>query len=158
MKIQYYVAPYEADAQLAYLSKSGIADVIFTEDSDLLAFGAKKVFMKFDKDGNGYEIELDNLKKVEELNMQHFDHDLFLTVCIMSGCDYLPSVKGIGFKKAFKYVWEVKGDVKEALKNMEKKKLVIPENYIENFDKAFLTFHFQTIYCPLDKKLKHLKH
>ena len=37
------VAPYEADAQLAYLNKTGIVQAIITEDSDLLAFGCKKV-------------------------------------------------------------------------------------------------------------------
>ena len=37
------VAPYEADAQLAYLVKEGIADIVITEDSDLLAFGCKQV-------------------------------------------------------------------------------------------------------------------
>ena len=37
------VAPYEADAQLAYLNKIGIADVIITEDSDLVLFGCDKV-------------------------------------------------------------------------------------------------------------------
>lgn len=39
------VAPYEADAQLAYLNISGIADVVITEDSDLTLFGCKKVSM-----------------------------------------------------------------------------------------------------------------
>lgn len=37
------VAPYEADAQLAYLTKSGLAQAVITEDSDLLAFGCKTV-------------------------------------------------------------------------------------------------------------------
>lgn len=37
------VAPYEADAQLAYLNISGIADVVITEDSDLTLFGCNKV-------------------------------------------------------------------------------------------------------------------
>jgi exonuclease 1 len=46
--VQYVVAPYEADAQLAYLSREGIADVIITEDSDLMAFGAKKMLYKLD--------------------------------------------------------------------------------------------------------------
>lgn len=39
------VAPYEADAQLAYLNKAGIVQAIITEDSDLLAFGCKKVLI-----------------------------------------------------------------------------------------------------------------
>ena len=37
------VAPYEADSQLAYLSKEQIVDLIITEDSDLLVFGCRKV-------------------------------------------------------------------------------------------------------------------
>lgn len=37
------VAPYEADSQLAYLNLSGIADIVITEDSDLLLFGCKRV-------------------------------------------------------------------------------------------------------------------
>jgi 5'-3' exonuclease len=45
--VEFIVAPYEADAQLAYLSsleleQGGIAAVI-TEDSDLLAYGCKAV-------------------------------------------------------------------------------------------------------------------
>ena len=46
--IDYIVAPYEADAQLAYLSRTGIADVIITEDSDLAAFGSKRMLYKLD--------------------------------------------------------------------------------------------------------------
>ena len=42
-KIQYIVAPFEADAELAYLSSSGHVDAVLTEDSDLLAYGCKKV-------------------------------------------------------------------------------------------------------------------
>lgn len=41
--VDFVVAPYEADAQLAYLEKHGIVDGIVTEDSDLLVFGCKKV-------------------------------------------------------------------------------------------------------------------
>lgn len=46
--IKYIIAPYEADAQLAYLSRNGIVDIVITEDSDLLAFGAKKILYKLD--------------------------------------------------------------------------------------------------------------
>ena len=43
--VECIVAPYEADAQLAYLSKEGVVDLIITEDSDLLVFGCRKVRM-----------------------------------------------------------------------------------------------------------------
>ncbi len=51
MGIESVVSPYEADAQLAYMWKTGMVDVVITEDSDLLAFGAKKCFFKMDKNG-----------------------------------------------------------------------------------------------------------
>lgn len=41
--VECIVAPYEADAQLAYLSREGIVDLVITEDSDLLVFGCKQV-------------------------------------------------------------------------------------------------------------------
>jgi 5'-3' exonuclease len=45
-KIDFIVAPYEADAQLAYLDKIGFVDAVLTEDSDLVVFGCKKVIVK----------------------------------------------------------------------------------------------------------------
>ena len=42
-QVPYIVAPYEADAQLAFLSIQGHADVVITEDSDTIPFGCRKV-------------------------------------------------------------------------------------------------------------------
>jgi 5'-3' exonuclease len=36
---------------------------------------------------------------------------MFLIMCIISGCDYLDSIKGIGFKKAYKLVSENGEDI-----------------------------------------------
>lgn len=47
MNIDCIVAPYEADAQLAYLNINKIVDVVITEDSDLILFGCKKVYILF---------------------------------------------------------------------------------------------------------------
>ena len=41
--VDYVVAPYESDAQIAYLMKQGYADIAVTEDSDLLAYGCQTV-------------------------------------------------------------------------------------------------------------------
>ena len=51
LRIVYIVAPYEADAQLAYLFKIRQIDLVVTEDSDLLLFGASKVFFKMNTQG-----------------------------------------------------------------------------------------------------------
>lgn len=90
----------------------GLADVVVTEDSDLLAFGVKKCFFKMDNNGDGQEIDLDNLQDVTELNFRTFTLEMLLITCILSGCDYLESIKGIGFKKAHRLVYENGVDVK----------------------------------------------
>jgi len=41
--IDYVVAPFEADAELAFLCKNNRIDAVVTEDSDLLAFGCSQV-------------------------------------------------------------------------------------------------------------------
>ena len=60
------MAPYEADAQLAYLSIKGIVDVVISEDSDLLVFGSHKVLFKMDESGYGKLIELKDLGKANK--------------------------------------------------------------------------------------------
>jgi len=151
MKIEYVVAPYEADAQLAYLFKEKYVDLILTEDSDLLAFGAEKVLFKLDNEGYGFEIDMKCLNQVKEMDFTNFSKDAFLKMCILNGCDYLPSIKGIGLKKAYQFVKQ-STDIKQIIKNMEKvNKYTIPDSYEKDFERAFLTFKFQTVY-DLKKK------
>ena len=59
-----------------------------------------------DKYGVGIEVDIDKLDLVEELNFRTFTLDMLLVTCILSGCDYLESIKGIGFKKAHRLVYE----------------------------------------------------
>lgn len=59
--MSYVVAPYEADAQLAYLERQGIVDGIITEDSDLLVFGCNNVLFKMDTDGKCCEIRRETI-------------------------------------------------------------------------------------------------
>ena len=43
--VEFVVAPYDADAQLAYLERKGVITTVLTEDSDLLVFGCKNVVL-----------------------------------------------------------------------------------------------------------------
>lgn len=152
------MAPYEADAQLAHLFKSGHVDAVFTEDSDLLCFGVTRCFFKMDNLGNGQEVDLDDLKKVK--CFKRFNHDMFMTACILSGCDYLDSIKGIGFKKAVKLVDEAGTDntFHEVMTSIrDEGKLHIPKKYEKKYRKAYLTFKFQRIFCPKTMKLSHVE-
>lgn len=42
-KVQHIVAAYESDAQIAFMLQHGHAGLAVTEDSDLLAYGCKRV-------------------------------------------------------------------------------------------------------------------
>jgi exonuclease 1 len=73
-------------------------DLVITEDSDLLLFGADKCLFKMDQNGKGIEIDLNELPKCEMFSgTLEEQKELLLTTCILSGCDYLESLKGIGF-------------------------------------------------------------
>lgn len=58
------VAPYEADAQLGYLSKINYIDAVIAEDSDMLVFGAKSLILKLDPTGNFQRVNLLDLGSV----------------------------------------------------------------------------------------------
>jgi len=50
--IEFIVAPYEADAQMAFMVREGIADFAISDDSDLIAYGCPRTAMKLDIFGN----------------------------------------------------------------------------------------------------------
>lgn len=94
--------------------------MVITEDSDLLAFGVKKCFFKMDSNGDGQEIDLTLMQEATELNFRTFDLDTLLVTCVLSGCDYLESLKGIGFKRAHRLVYENGSDIKCILKKIRR--------------------------------------
>uniref|UniRef100_A0A3P9PZ75 Exonuclease 1 n=1 Tax=Poecilia reticulata TaxID=8081 RepID=A0A3P9PZ75_POERE len=150
------VAPYEADAQLAYLTKTGFAQAVITEDSDLLAFGCKTVILKMDKQGNGIEIDQKNLGRCRSLG-DVFTEEKFRHMCILAGCDYLPSLHGIGLGKACKLLRLAKDpDILKVIRKMGqylKMNVVVPEHYVEGFVRANNTFLYQLVFDPGMRKV-----
>ena len=59
--VECLVAPFEADAQLAYLARTGYVAAVVTEDSDLLAFGTQKVLYKMNDFGEARLMVLDEI-------------------------------------------------------------------------------------------------
>ncbi|XP_032322398.1 exonuclease 1 isoform X2 [Camelus dromedarius] len=150
------VAPYEADAQLAYLNKAGIVQAIITEDSDLLAFGCKKVILKMDQFGNGLEIDQSRLGMCKQLG-DVFTEEKFRYMCILSGCDYLSSLRGIGLAKACKVLRLANNpDIVKVIKKIGhylKMNITVPEDYIKGFIRANNTFLYQLVFDPIKRKL-----
>ncbi|CAO2638556.1 Exonuclease 1 [Lemmus lemmus] len=150
------VAPYEADAQLAYLNKAGIVQAVITEDSDLLAFGCKKVVLKMDQFGNGLEVDQARLGMCKQLG-DVFTEEKFRYMCILSGCDYLSSLRGIGLAKACKVLRLANNpDIVKVIKKIGhylKMNITVPEDYITGFIRANNTFLYQLVFDPIQRKL-----
>ena len=158
--IEYIVAPYEADIQLAYLSKINYVDFIITEDSDLIALGSKSILYKLDKDDDecGYEINYNNVKKCDYFDFTLFNEDKFLSFCILCGCDYF-KINGVGSKLAYNAVKDY-NNYSQSLNYLISKSKSINLNdksIIEMFEKAFLAFKYQIVYCPIEKKMKYFR-
>ncbi|KAK7044840.1 Exodeoxyribonuclease 1 [Favolaschia claudopus] len=158
--VNYVVAPYEADAQLAYLERIGRVDGILTEDSDLLVFGCRTVLLKLDV-VNSTVVSIDRadfaaVEPADGISLNGWSDTQFRAMAILSGCDYLPSIPGIGLKTACTLLrkWKTAEQVVRAIA-MEGKKS-IPRKYIQNFRLAEKCFMHQRVYDPDQKMLVHL--
>lgn len=156
--VEFLVAPYEADAQLAFLSAEGLVDAVLTEDSDLLAYGCDTVLLKLDRNtGDADEIKLERMADTRPpFALHHFDKDMFTEMCILCGVDYLPSPKGLGVMKARQEVARLKHSTKVIRSLRQSKGIDVPPGYEEHFRRAFLTFRCQRVYDPKTQTLRPL--
>ncbi|KAL8873815.1 MAG: hypothetical protein Q9174_000772 [Haloplaca sp. 1 TL-2023] len=146
--VQYVVAPYEADAQLAYLEKQGVIQGILSEDSDLLVFGAKCLLTKLDRYGNCVEIRRDDFTSCREISLVGWTDADFRCMAILSGCDYLASINKMGLKTAYRLVRKYK-TIEKILRMLRfDGQYHIPDGYLEAFRRAELTFLHQRVFCP----------
>ncbi|KAK1938472.1 XPG I-region family protein [Babesia divergens] len=110
MNIRVLVAPYEADAQVAYLCRSGIAHCAISEDSDLLAYGCPRVWYKLERDGRADEVRLDFSSdpdvKCTKGMLKGLSHRMFVAMCVLSGSDYDDGchIYGMGIKLAHRFI------------------------------------------------------
>lgn len=60
------------------------------------------MLFKLDISGACIEIKLDRLQQVKDIDLNGVSQEAFRHMCILSGCDYLPSIPGMGLKTAYK--------------------------------------------------------
>ncbi|XP_020528471.1 exonuclease 1 isoform X2 [Amborella trichopoda] len=153
--VAYIVAPYEADAQMTFLSMNKHVEAVITEDSDLIPFGCSRIIFKMDKFGQGVEFLYSSLAKNKELNFTAFTRQMLLEMCILSGCDYLQSLQGMGIKRAYSLIQKFKSHEK-VIKHLRYNGVSIPPLYEETFKKAIWTFQHQWVYDPVQENIVHL--
>ncbi|XP_070575366.1 flap endonuclease 1-like [Ptychodera flava] len=128
MGIPYIDAPCEAEAQCAELVKAGKVYATATEDMDSLTFGSNVVIRHLTfSEARKMPIQEYHLSRIEsELGLSH---DEFIDLCILLGCDYCDSIRGIGPKRAVDLIKQHK-TIEEVVKNLDPKKYPLPENWM----------------------------
>uniref|UniRef100_A0AC35FQE8 Flap endonuclease 1 n=1 Tax=Panagrolaimus sp. PS1159 TaxID=55785 RepID=A0AC35FQE8_9BILA len=120
-------APCEAEAQCAELVKAGKVFATATEDMDALTFGSKVLVRHLTfSEAKKMPIKEFNLDKI--LRDLDFTMEQFIDMCIMLGCDYCPSIKGVGLKKAFELINTHKS-IEAILENLDTDKYPPPEDW-----------------------------
>lgn len=78
---------------------------------------------------------------------------------MLSGCDYLPSIPGLGLKTSHKLLRKhktVEGVLNAIIRTSTSLRSKIPADYLTDFRTAELAFLYQRVYDPQTKRLVNL--
>ena len=120
-------APCEAEAQAASLARSGKVYAAATEDMDALTFRTPVQLRKMTF-ANAKSSDVQQIDYAKAISGLGIDHDQFVDLCILLGCDYCETIRGIGPKTALRLVRE-HGNIETILKNINREKHAVPESY-----------------------------
>lgn len=169
VNIPYVVAPFEADAQLAYLYKEGIIESVLTNDSDLIIYGVKHIMMIRQQNIMRYDsMGIEKGEKIEWINQ--IDLRKLWLFGYLIGCDYFKGVPKIGIVKAFKIINEIEIqeigstiDWEEMYKRLEKNKEYLKTikkieeiDYQINYNKVRMIYFTQYVIDPRTNELRNL--
>jgi flap endonuclease-1 len=139
-------APEEADSQCAWLAKNDMVYGVSTEDMDILTFGSPIIIRNLSsRKKNSIEIGLNNIKNKLKLNYLQF-----IDLCILLGCDYCPTLSGVGMKKAYSIIQKY-NSIDNFLSSEEFKdmKIKVPPNFVNR--------KYKTIEYFQNPKIKEIK-
>lgn len=127
MGVPCLVAPCEAEAQCAALVKAGKIYAVGTEDMDALTFGSD-VLLRHLTMSEARKMPIKEFHYQKILEGMELTNEQFIDLCILLGCDYCDSIKGIGPKKAITLIKEHK-TIEAILENIDKEKYIVPEDW-----------------------------
>ncbi|KAH7821026.1 Flap endonuclease 1, FEN1 [Monocercomonoides exilis] len=142
MGVPYVEAEGEAEAQCAALCKAGVVWGIGSEDMDSLTFGTP-ILLRNLTSSEAKKLPIKEIHLKEVLEGFNMTMNQFVDLCILCGCDYSKSIKGIGEKKAYdlikKYGTLEKVVSKIREQDPEGKRYLIPNPYpIEEMRELFV--------------------
>merc|ERR1719287_10512 len=118
-------APSEAEATCAALCRDGKVYAAATEDADCLTFGTKVLVRNLmaAESQKKQILEVSLERALEQLNISM---DQFIDFCILSGCDYCDTIKGVGPQTAIRLIMQ-HGTLEKVIENIEADK--VPSNF-----------------------------
>eukprot|EP00981_Chlorochromonas_danica_P000556 scaffold125_cov156-Ochromonas_danica.AAC.5 len=132
MGVPYFIAPCEAEAQCAELARKGKVYATATEDMDALTFQSPKLLRKLTFSQSSKEkqpiLEIDFSVVLAGLGLTY---EQFVDLCILCGCDYCSTIKGIGPKTALKLIKQHHSLEKIISALQSEKKYDIPADWFE---------------------------
>lgn len=128
MGVPCVVAPCEAEAQCAALVKSGKIYAVGTEDMDALTFGSD-VLLRHLTFSEARKMPIKEFHYQKILDGMEMTSEQFIDLCILLGCDYCDTIKGIGPKRAIDLIKEYKS-IEKIIQNIDTKKYTIPDNWL----------------------------
>ena len=156
MGVCYVVAPYEADAQLAYLSTNNLVDVVISDDSDMIAYECNAVLFKLDHQGYG---DLISFASIFETGLfANWSTQQFRIFCCLLGCDYIERIRSIGWKTSFSIVQNC-DNVEEVVRYLHDHPGLLkhaPLGYFAKLIQALWTFEYHTVYDFKHRSMRHL--
>lgn len=127
MGVPYIDAASEAEAQCAVMVRAGKVFGVATEDMDALTFGAN-ILLRHMTFSEARKMPVQEIHYDKVLKGLELERDEFIDLCILMGCDYCDTIRGIGPKRAFELITKYKC-IEEILKNIDTKKYTVPENW-----------------------------
>jgi len=121
-------APSEAEAQCAALCRAQKVWAVATEDMDALTFGAP-LLLRHLTFAESRKLPIQELHLDQVLAGLHLTMDQFIDMCILCGCDYCDTIKGIGPKRALELITK-HGSLEAVLKALDPEKHPLPPNFV----------------------------
>ena len=113
--------------QLNLNNSTGAAYAMSSEDMDSLTFGAPRVLRNLMTPASAKlpVQEYDYSKVLSELGLTE---DQFVDLCILCGCDYAGTIRGIGPKSALNLIRQ-HGTIEKVLEHIDRAKYPVPEPF-----------------------------
>ncbi|KAG3016691.1 hypothetical protein PC120_g11459 [Phytophthora cactorum] len=169
-RIPFVVAPFEADAQMAWMCKEGLAAGIVTEDSDVVVYCltanvSSPVLVKLEDNGSAQAVSrtiLHNnsvkasssalLRKIHFLTSGEKEATrMFVQVCVLAGCDFIDSLPKVGFATAVKHIFNFRGApahlrVQRLVSKLSSSGTKVPSDFMQQFLKAETIFYHHIVF------------